>query len=100
MLYNKLLLALALSAGFFDLAIAIPQRGGNNQGNNNGGNNNGGNNNGGNNNANAGAAGGGTATADGGNAGGDTTLDPAVIQTGSAQDGQADAEKNQVPSAT
>lgn len=112
MLYRNLLLAVALSAGFFDLATAIPQRG-NNKGNNNQVNGNNNKQQGGANAGNAGNAGNdtavaaaadtgnqGTATTGGKEAGGDTTLDPAVIQTGSASDGNANAEKGQSASAT
>ncbi|KAL8722654.1 MAG: hypothetical protein Q9225_000886 [Loekoesia sp. 1 TL-2023] len=99
MIFNKLLVALALSAGFLDVALAQSQDNGGDQGDggNGGGNQNDQNGQNGQNNQ-----GGNTGTATSGN-NAQAVLDPANIQTGSASDGQGQVDgvkAGQAPSET
>lgn len=102
MIFDKLIVALALSAGLLDVVSAQFENFGGNQGNggnqNQGNGGNGGNNRNNQNNQNGGDTG--TATT-GNNA--QAVLNPANIQSGSAQDGQGQVSgvaSGQAPSAT
>ncbi|KAI9816605.1 MAG: Pathogenicity cluster 5 protein d [Pycnora praestabilis] len=116
MIYNKLILALALSASFFEIAIANGGQGGGRGGNKGGNsNNNNNNNNGGGSSTASGVTGGSTGTATNGTAGSsvaavaavstgaaDLSLNPSAVQSGSEANGLAasGAEAGEAASAT